>query len=135
MTTRFDLCHNVNLYISPPVTFVPVSNPTLSLSLSLCLDFFFVPVFSVSHQMSARQLCSDGQAKHTVFVLPSVPQIPCTRSNTQAAMHTNKHYVVCVAEGPDAAGIQDFCPRVCRFDSVFTLPPPHLHTHTSTQCI
>lgn len=131
--TRLDLCHNVNLCISPQITFVPVFNPALSVSLSI--DFFFVPLFSLSHQMSARQLCSDGRAKQTVFVLPSIPQIPCTRSNTQAAMHTNKHYVACVTEGPNTAGIQDFCPRVCRFDSVFTLPPPPTPPHTSTGCI
>lgn len=97
-------------------------------------SFFFVPLFSASHQMSARQLCSDGRGEQTVFFrFFSFLKIACTRSNTQTAVHAGKHALSVTERPAAAAGIQDFCPTVCTFLSVFIFR--HIHSAHMTTSI
>lgn len=99
---------------------------SFSLSLSLSIDFFFVPLFSISHQMSARQLCSDGRAKQTVFfsspphyrARAQTPKQSCAQTNTPS----------CVSQRDlRQRGSRTFVPESADFSpSLFFSLPAHL---------
>lgn len=95
----------------------PCSHPSLFLPPS---NFLCPPLYSlsVSHQMSAHQLCSDGWEEQTGWVFM---EQACTQTATRACAHI---HAKSVTDWPAAAGCQDFCPRVWRSPCVF----PHLFT-------
>ncbi len=113
---------NPNLYIhvvslcksgsSHPKLPLPLLSPPFFFSLHLTL---FVPRFLFSlPQMSAHQLRSDGWEEQTGFYRA------CTHSHTNTGALANLH-AQSTTEWPETAGIQDFCPWVWSFLSVFTL--------------
>lgn len=116
------MCFTLN-YLCPCSQPHYISLPPLPFSLSLS----FLP-HTRCLLASCAQMAEESRLFFFFFLL-----IACTRSNTQTAVHADKHALSVTERPAAAAGIQDFCPTVCTFLSVFIFR--HIHSAHMTTSI